>query len=73
MEIQSVIPARANGDDRLRASPESITTIVSMDSGPAHPSRLLPAWIMILPNSGQPRVNPSSVGTFSDVQLHIGE
>src|SRR5712692_9868282 len=40
MEIHSVIPGRANGprearpDDRLSASPESITTIGSMDSGP---------------------------------------
>jgi shikimate dehydrogenase len=31
---------KARPDDRLRASPESITTTGSMDSGPAHPSRL---------------------------------
>jgi len=29
-----------------------MTTIGSMDSGPAHPSRLLPTWTLILPNSG---------------------
>jgi len=42
-----VIPGR----DEV-ASPESITTIGGMDSGPAHPGRLLPTWTMILPNSG---------------------
>jgi acyl-CoA dehydrogenase len=35
-------------------SPESITPAGSMDSGPAHPGRLLPTWTMILPNSGKP-------------------
>jgi hypothetical protein len=29
------------------ASPESILTMVVMDSGPAHPSRLLPTWMRI--------------------------
>jgi hypothetical protein len=44
--LAAVIPGRANGsrecapDDRLRASPESITTIVSMDSGPAPKGRV---------------------------------
>src|ERR1700704_4458215 len=36
------------------ANPESILPVVVMDSGPAHPSRLLPTWTMILPNSGKP-------------------
>ena len=31
-----------------------------MDSGPAHPSRLLPTWTMILPNSGKPEVGGAS-------------
>jgi hypothetical protein len=44
----------------LGASPESITTIGSMDSGPAHPSRLLPTWTTILPNSGKPEVGGAS-------------
>src|SRR5260370_22618420 len=43
-----------------RASPESITTTGSMDSGPAHPSRLLPTWTMIWPNSGKPEVGGAS-------------
>jgi len=43
-----------------RASPESITTIGSMDSGPAHPSRLLPTWTMTLPNSGKPEFGGAS-------------
>jgi hypothetical protein len=47
-------------DDRLRASPESMTTTGSMDSRPAHPSRLLPTWTMILPNSGKPEVGGAS-------------
>src|SRR6266446_3328867 len=42
------------------ASPESITTAGSMDSGPAHPSRLLPTWTMILPNSGKPEFGGAS-------------
>ena len=33
------------------AGPESIITTGSTDSRPAHPSRLLPTWTMILPNS----------------------
>jgi len=71
----SVIPGRANGrakrgrDDRLRANRESILPVVVMDSGPAHPSRLLPTWTMILPNSGEPEFG----GASSDVRLHIGE
>jgi hypothetical protein len=44
----------------LGASPESITTTGSMDSGPAHPSRLLPTWTTILPNSGKPEVGGAS-------------
>src|SRR3954454_2010599 len=31
-----------------------------MDSGPAHPSRLLPTWTMILPNSGKPEFGGAS-------------
>src|SRR5258707_25602 len=31
-----------------------------MDSGPAHPSRLLPTWTMILPNSGKPEFGGGS-------------
>src|SRR5260370_16151381 len=31
-----------------------------MDSGPAHPSRLLPTWTMILPNSGKPEFGDAS-------------
>jgi hypothetical protein len=43
-----------------RAGPESITTIVCMDSGPAHPSRLLPTWTAILPSSGKPEFGCAS-------------
>src|SRR5260370_20526570 len=43
-----------------RASPESITPAGSMDSGPAHPSRLLPTWTMIVPNSGKPEFGGAS-------------
>src|ERR1700722_10112079 len=62
----AVIPGRATGsrgcapDDRLRESPESITPAGSMDSGPAHPSRLLPTWTLILPNSGKPEFGGAS-------------
>src|SRR5437660_9959572 len=31
-----------------------------MDSGPAHPSRLLPTWTTILPSSGKPEVGGAS-------------
>jgi hypothetical protein len=40
-----------------------------MDSGPAHPSRLLPTWTMILPNSGKPEFG----GASADAQLRVGE
>ncbi len=39
---------------------------VLVDFGPAHPSRLLPTWTMILPD-------PSSVWRIHDLHLHIGE
>src|ERR1035441_7162087 len=48
------------------ASPESITTTGSMDSGPAHPSRLLPTWTMILPNSGKPEFGGASRNDVDD-------
>src|SRR5713101_9838350 len=51
---------RHSGAIAKQASPESITTTGSMDSGPAHPSRLLPTWTMILPNSGKPEFGGAS-------------
>src|ERR1700716_2509942 len=52
--------SRHSGARAKRASPKSITTIEVMDSGPAHPSRLLPTWTMIMPNSGKPEFGGAS-------------
>ncbi len=58
-------PRKARPDDRLRVSPESITTIGSMDSGPA-PSK---SAVADLDNfSGRTRVNPSSGGGASTMR-----
>src|SRR5258708_4955130 len=40
-----------------------------MDSGPAHPSRLLPTWTIILPNSGKPEFGGASRNDELQLQL----
>jgi hypothetical protein len=47
-------------DGERRVTYTEIERDGSMDSGPAHPSRLLPTWTMILPKSGKPEFGDAS-------------